>query len=87
MYRAVGVPELWELATGAARRSPRIVDLQAPGGARSIKTSQVLPGVRADRLLAAAAELRTIGGALAFARQMERGKPVVQRLLTAAGVL
>ncbi len=84
--RAAGIGEIWELAA-AARRAPRILDLQAEGGARPVESSRLLPGVRAEGLTAAVAELRKIGGALAFVRQMERGEPVVRRLLTAAGVL
>ena len=85
VYRAVGVPELWELATGAARRAPRILDLQAEGGARPVATSRLLPGVSAERLPAAAAELRNIGGLVEFVRRMERGERVDRRLLAAAG--
>ena len=86
VYRAVGARELWELATAAAARAPRILDLQAPGGVRPIETSRILAGVRAEGLPDAVVELRTIGGALSFATQMGRGEPVVQRLLAAAGV-
>ena len=84
--RAAGIRELWELATGAAPRAPRILDLQAQGGARPVVASRILQGVIADQLPAAVAELRNIGGLVVFARQMERGKPVVESLLATAGV-
>ena len=86
VYRAVGVRELWEMSTGSTRRAPRILDLQAPGGARPVETSSILSGVCAARLPAAVAELRTIGGLVVFVRQMERGESVVGGLLAAAGV-
>ena len=85
VYRAVGARELWELATGTAGRTPRILDLKAPGGVRPVEASRILAGVRADRLPTVIAELREIGGALEFATQMGRGEPVVRRLLAAAG--
>jgi len=50
VYRAVGVRELWELAAGEKRRTPRILDLQAPEGVRTLASSRLLPGVRASCL-------------------------------------
>ena len=87
VYRAVGARELWELATAAAARAPQILDLQAPGGVRPIETSRILAGVRAEGLPEAVVELRAIGGLAEFATQMGRGKPVVRKLLAAAGVV
>ena len=84
--RAVGVRELWEMATGPSRRAPRILDLQAPSGVRPVETSRILAGVRPERSPAAVAELRKIGGLVEFVRQMERGESAVQSLLAAAGV-
>ena len=87
IYRNLGVRELWELATGAARRAPRILDLQAPSGARPVEVSRILPGVQAERLPAAVAELGKIGGLMAFVAQMASGEPVARRLLNAARML
>ena len=86
VYRAVGVRELWELAAGATRRDPRILDLQAPGGARAVETSRILAGVRAERLPTAVAELRAIGGLVEFVERKSHGEPVVRRILAAAGI-
>ena len=86
IYRALGVPELWELATGDAPRAPRIFDLQAEGCARSVATSRILPGVQAEMLPAAVDELIDIGGLAAFMLRVGRGEPVARRLLTATGV-
>ena len=86
IYRALGVPELWELATGAAGRTPQIFDLQAAGEPRVIAASRIVPGVHAERLPAAAAELRKIGGLATFMLRVGRGEPVVRHLLAAAGV-
>ena len=85
VYRAVGVRELWELATGEKRRTPRILDLQAPEGVRALGSSRLLPGVRADCLPAALAELRGIGGLTAFSAARALGEPVAERLFAAAG--
>ena len=85
IYRGAGVGELWEIATGSAGRAPAIVDLQAPGGPRPVETSAVVPGVRADGLDEALRMLREIGGIVEFVRADERGEPVAERLLAAAG--
>ncbi len=84
IYRACGVKELWDLATATAGRTPMIYDLQAEGGPRSRPSSDILPGVRADRLPAAVDTLRGIGGPLVFAEKRARGEPVDRRLLGAA---
>ena len=84
--RAIGVRELWELATGSGRRAPRIIDLQAPGGARAVNSSRILTGVRPECLKAAIVESRTIGGLIGFVQQKERGQPVARRLLNVAGI-
>ena len=86
IYRSAGVPELWELATGAAGRAPAIWDLQAQGAPVALARSRVLPGVRADGLLAAIAELERIGGLVGLVRGMERGDAVDKRLMAAAGM-
>ena len=85
VYRAVGVRDLWELATGEKRRTPRILDLRAPEGARALDSSRLLPGVCADCLPAALAELRRIGGLAAFSTARALGEPVVERLFAAVG--
>ena len=85
IYRACGVKELWDLATAAAGRTPVIYELQAEGGLRPRPESDILPGVSAERLPAAVAALRDIGGPLVFAEQRARGEAVDQRLLDTAG--
>ena len=85
IYRDLGVLELWELATGAVQRAPRILDLQAEGAARAIPISRIVPGVQAERLPAAVAELKEIGGLVAFVERKALGEPVVEWLLAAAG--
>ena len=87
IYRACGVQELWDMATAEVGRGPVIYDLQAEGGPRTRASSQVLPGVRADRLPAAAQALREIGGPLAFVEKRARGEPVEERLVDEAGGL
>ncbi len=84
VYRAVGVQELWELAAGEKRRTPRILDLQVPEGVRALEYSRLLPGVRADCLPDALAELRGIGGLAAFSAARALGEPVAERLFAAA---
>ena len=86
IYRALGVPELWEMATSVVQRAPRILDLQAEGSARSVSTSRILPGVRAERLPAAIAELKEIGGFAAFVEGNALGEPVIEHLLATARV-
>ena len=85
LCRAAGVRELWELAADPDGSASRILDLQAPEGVRPVGESRPVPGVCAVRLRAAAAELRRIGGLVPFTRKMERGEPVVKRLLAVAG--
>ena len=85
-YRAAGVRELWELANRAAKRQPAIFDLQSKGGPSEMGSSLLVPGVRAERLHAAARVLHEIGGLSDFVRADERGEPVAKRLLEAAGV-
>ena len=84
IYRAAGVTELWDLATGAAGHPPRITSLQAHGGPQPSDTSRVLPPVRADALPAALAELKALGGVGGFGVRMGRDEPVAERLLKAA---
>ena len=86
VYRATGVKELWELAIRSRRRSPRIYDLQARGGARQCQQSKLLPGVRAECLPDALADLLAIGGVAELAAKVERGEDVAERLLKSAGV-
>ena len=85
IYRACGVKELWDLATAVVGRAPVIYELQAEGGPRLRPDSDILPGVSAERLPAAVAALRDIGGPLAFAEKRARGETVDRRLLGAAG--
>ena len=87
IYRACGVQELWDLATEHAGRGPVIYDLQAEGEPRATDVFRLLPGVRAESLPAAAADLQRIGGPLRFAEQLARGEPVDRRLLAVAGAL
>ena len=86
IYRDAGVSELWELATRAAGRAPAIWDLLAPDAPVEMDQSRVLPGVRADALPAAMAELAAVGGLVGLVRGMARGEAVDRRLLTVAGV-
>ena len=87
IYRACGVQELWDMATTEVGRGPVIYDLQAEGGPRPRTSSRILPGVRADRLPAAARALREIGGPLAFVEKRARGEPVEERVVGAASGL
>ena len=85
IYRAAGVKELWDLATGATGRSPQITDLQVDGGPQALEVSLVLPPIRADALSDALAELDALGGSVMFGVRMGRGEPVAERLLEVAG--
>ena len=87
IYRAAGVTELWDLATGAAGHSPRITSLQTHGGPQPSHASGVLPPVRADALPAALAELKALGGVGGFGVRMGRDEPVAERLLKAVGIV
>lgn len=87
IYRAAGVKELWDLATGATGRSPKITDLQAEGGPTPIETSRILPSIRADSLADAVDALRAIGGLRGFIRRHASGEPVAERLLAVASGL
>ena len=80
VYRRCGVGELWDLASEAKGRAPRIYDLTGKA-ARPRETSRLLPGIRAARLPAAAEALRAIGGPISYAEQRARGEPVDRRLL------
>lgn len=84
IYRECGVTELWDLATESAGRGPVIYDLQSEGAPQAVALSRILPGVRADTLPAAAAELQRMGGPLRFADGLARGEPVGRRLLEVA---
>ena len=86
IYRKAGVTELWELATGSARRAPRIWDLQGQPAPVSTQASRVFPGVRALALPAAMTELERMGGLIGLARGMERGDALAEQLMAAAGV-
>ena len=52
-----------------------------------MKSSHLVPGVRADGINEALRILREIGGIVEFVRADERGEPVTERLLAAAGAL
>ena len=85
IYRRAGVLEMWEFATTSADKETAIIDLQAPDGPRPVTVSSLIPGVRADGLDEALRVLREIGGLIELARADERGTPVAERLLAAAG--
>ena len=87
IYRAASVKELWDLATGATGRSPKITHLQAEGSPQAIETSRILPSVRADSLADAVDALRTIGGLRGFIRRHANGEPVAEKLLAVASGL
>ena len=84
LYRECGVKELWDLATGSAKRAPTVYDLQAENGPKSRPDSRILPGVRADRLSAAAAELRVLGGLIALGGKRARGELTDDHLVAIA---
>ena len=56
-----------------------------PDEPRPVAVSSLIPGVRADGLDEALRVLREIGGLIELARAVERGAPVAERLLAAAG--
>ena len=85
IYRRAGVRELWDIGTTKVKRRQAIWDLQAPGGSRTAEISRVIEGVRADRVVAATAELRALGGLVAFVERKALGEPVAERLLAAVG--
>ena len=86
LYAGAGVPESWEVATGRRERNPTIHDLQADGDPRIVATSRVLPGLRADRLPDAVAEVRALGGYGGFMQSMLPYPAVAEHLRRAAGM-
>ena len=86
LYAEAGVVELWEVATGRWERAPAIYDLQADGGPRIVATSRVLPGLRADCLPNAVAEVRALGGLVGVGRRLAHDPTVAERLRRAAGM-
>ena len=86
IYRECGVAELWNLATEEVGCGPVVYDLQAEDRPQAIARSRLLPGVCAEALPAAAADLRRMGGPLRFAERMACGERVDQQLLKIAGI-
>ena len=86
LFRELGMVELWEVGTANARRPAAIVDLQATGGARERGVSVLIPGVRAENLLAALTVLEELGGITGVSQglALRDGRP--ERLIQAAGM-
>ena len=87
-YRDRGVRELWDLSTEQSRRGGEstITLLHTPGEPVVVPASELLPGVRSDRLVAATDMLYTISGDgyEEFKRLHLSGAAVARQLLDVA---